>query len=440
MRRVFLILFILALAACQAAPSPAVVLPSATAPSQSLDLPTPTELIAVPAPSETPPVMEEQSPVPVLSPTPQIGQANAAVLPDPSRYEWQKVLGGFRLPVFLSGAGDGSGRLFIASQTGLIFVVRDNLVLSEPFLDLQEQVSRPSVTGYYGERGLLGLSFHPHFGENGYFYVNYTDRDGDTVIARYTASAGADRADPQSEVRMLTVDQPYANHNGGMLAFGPDGYLYIGTGDGGSAGDPQGNGQSLATLLGKILRIDVNGGEPYAIAADNPFASQGGEPEIWASGLRNPWRFAFDALTGDLYIGDVGQGEWEEINFLASGSPGGVNFGWDYREGAHAYDREPPANLVLTDPVAEYSHALGCSVTGGVVYRGMNLPEWQGVYLYGDYCSGNVWGLLHSPAGGWQSQLLFQTGIQISSFGVDEMGEVYLLDHESGDIYKLGEK
>ena len=171
-------------------------------------------------------------------------------------------------------------------------------------------------------------------------------------------------------MRLLTVEQPYANHNGGMLAFGPDGYLYIGLGDGGSAGDPQGNGQSLETLLGKILRIDVDKGEPYAIPADNPFALQGGKPEIWAYGLRNPWRFSFDALTGDLYIGDVGQREWEEVNFLAAGSPGGVNFGWDYREGAHTYQGEPPENLNLTDPAAEYSHELGCSITGGEVSGG----------------------------------------------------------------------
>jgi glucose/arabinose dehydrogenase len=400
----------------------------------------PTKTSSAPEPSATLAVIEEQALPPAFTPTAQNTQENTSALPDPSRYAWQKVLSGFRLPVFLSGAGDGTGRLFVISQAGVIFVIRDGVVLSEPFLDLQEQVSRPSLTGYYGEKGLLGLAFHPRFRENGYFYVNYTDRDGDTVIARYTASAGADRADPQSEVRLLTVEQPYANHNGGMLAFGPDGYLYIGLGDGGSAGDPQGNGQSLATLLGKILRMDVNGGEPYTIPADNPYASQGGKPEIWASGLRNPWRFAFDALTGDLYIGDVGQGEWEEVNFLAAGSPGGANFGWDYREGAHTYEGEPAESLILTEPVAEYNHALGCSITGGVVYRGVNLPEWQGVYLYGDYCNGNVWGLLRSPAGGWQSQLLYQTGVSISSFGVDEMGEVYLLDHESGDIYKLGEK
>jgi glucose/arabinose dehydrogenase len=440
MRQFFCFLSILLLAACQAAPSPPELLPSATAGSPVLESPEPTETFFAPEPSSTSPVVNEPAPAPSFTPTVPAGQGDAAALPDPDRYEWQKVLSGFSLPVFLSGAGDGSGRLFIVCQTGEIFVIRDGVVLGEPFVNLSRQVSGPSQPGSYSERGLLGLAFHPRFQENGFFYVNYTDLDGNTVISRYTALPGEDRADPQSEVRLLIVEQPYANHNGGMLAFGPDGYLYIGLGDGGSAGDPQGNGQSLETLLGKILRIDVDRGEPYAIPADNPFASQGGEPEIWASGLRNPWRFSFDALTGDLFIGDVGQGEWEEVDFLPAGSPGGVNFGWDYREGAHAYEGAYSDDLVLIDPVAEYSHALGCSITGGVVYRGMNLPEWQGVYLYGDYCSGNVWGLLRSPAGGWQSQLLFQTGVSLSSFGVDEMGEVYLLDLYSGDIYKLGKK
>jgi glucose/arabinose dehydrogenase len=225
-----------------------------------------------------------------------------------------------------------------------------------------------------------------------------------------------------------------------MLAFGPDGYLYIGLGDGGSAGDPQGNGQSLQTLLGKLLRIDVDQGDPYAIPADNPFASGGGKPEIWAYGLRNPWRFSFDAQTGDIYIGDVGQNQWEEVNFLEAGSPGGVNFGWNFREGTHPYQGAPSEGLSLVDPVAEYEHSLGCSVTGGEVYRGMNLPGWEGVYLYGDYCSGNSWGLLRSADGTWQSQLLFTTGFTIASFGVDDDGEIYLLDLQQGDIYRLTKK
>ena len=219
------------------------------------------------------------------------------------------------------------------------------------------------------------------------------------------------------------------------------GMLYLGLGDGGSGGDPQGNGQALNTLLGKILRIDVDGGSPYAIPSSNPFVSETGKkPEIWAYGLRNPWRFSFDRLTGDLYIGDVGQNQWEEIDYLPAGSPGGANFGWNYYEGLHPYDNQvPPAGLSTMQPVAEYSHAQGCSVTGGVVYRGTNLPEWQGVYLYGDYCSGNIWGLLRDPQGSWMNTLLFENTGRITSFGQDEQGEVYLADH-TGNIARLTKK
>jgi glucose/arabinose dehydrogenase len=215
------------------------------------------------------------------------------------------------------------------------------------------------------------------------------------------------------------------------LDFGPDGYLYAGLGDGGSAGDPQGNGQKLTTLLGKILRLDVDSAEPYAIPADNPFGD-----EIWAYGLRNPWRISFDTVTGDLYIGDVGQGTWEEIDYIPAGSPGGANFGWNYREGAHEYKGNAPAGLI--DPVAEYSHPEGgCSVTGGYVYRG-SMPEWNGIYLYGDYCTGFIWGLIHSGSG-WQAQLLFDMDVNITSFGQDESGEVYLLA-DGGGVYRLVRK
>jgi glucose/arabinose dehydrogenase len=445
MKRVWILLIILVVAGCKPGSStpglqasPAAFQLETIAPASAFS--TPTEPV-LPEPTYAATLTAEVQPQDETPPpSPEAEPGIVSALPDPSLYQWEKVLGGFRLPVFLTGAGDGSGRLFIVTQPGVISVIRDGVILDTPFLDIQEQVSKPDQSGYYGERGLLGLAFHPRFHENGYFYVNYTDRDGNTVIARYTAIPTADQADPLSEVRLLLVEQPYVNHNGGMLAFGPDGYLYIGLGDGGSAGDPLGNGQSLETWLGKILRIDVDRGEPYAVPADNPFASQGGKPEIWAYGLRNPWRFSFDSLSGDLYIGDVGQAEWEEVDFLAAGSPGGVNFGWDYREGGHAYEGEPSGSLSLNDPVAEYSHDLGCSITGGVVYRGMNLPEWQGVYLYGDYCNGNIWGLLRSPDGTWQNQLLFATGISISSFGVDEAGEIYLLDLRLGELYRLTEK
>ena len=287
------------------------------------------------------------------------------------------------------------------------------------------------------EQGLLGLAFHPHYEETGNFYVNYTDLNGDTVIASFSVSAeDADRADPGSAQQLLFIRQPFPNHNGGEVAFGPDGMLYLGLGDGGAANDPQSNGQSTSTLLGKILRIDVNEGDPYAIPQDNPFAAGGGLQEIWAYGLRNPWRFSFDSLNGDLYIGDVGQNAWEEIDYLPAGSPPGANFGWDYREAAHQFEGSPPGELQLIDPVAEYSHSLGCSVTGGMVYRGAALPEWNGVYVYGDYCSGIVWGLLKDASGAWQQGQLFDTDANITSFGVDETGEVYLANHQ-GSVYRL---
>jgi glucose/arabinose dehydrogenase len=293
-----------------------------------------------------------------------------------------------------------------------------------PFLDITERVDDGG-----NEQGLLGLAFHPNFKDNGFFYVNYTEAGGDTVIARFTAAGNI--ADPNSEVRLLGVKQPFPNHNGGGLAFGADGYLYIGLGDGGSGGDPQGNGQNPNTLLGKILRIDVNSGNPYAIPADNPFGS-----EVFHYGLRNPWRFSFDALTGDLWIGDVGQGSWEEIDFLPAGTPGGVNFGWNRYEGLHDYTAgDVPQNYRL--PVFEYSHQEDCSVTGGYVYRGP-MPEWQGVYFYGDFCSGKVWGALHqvSPS---LSTVLFETDASVTSFGVDESGEVYLADR-NGNILRLSRR
>ena len=284
------------------------------------------------------------------------------------------------------------------------------------------------------EQGLLGLAFHPNYEDNGYFYVNYTDNNGDTVVARYSVSADANVADVDSEQIILQVDQPYGNHNGGHIEFGPDGYLYISLGDGGSGDDPGNNGQNPDTLLGSILRIDVDGGDPYAIPADNPFANGGGAPEIWFYGLRNPWRFTFDSETGDIYIADVGQNQYEEINFLPGGIAGGANFGWRYREGAHAYIGSPPEGLSLIDPVAEYQHPVGCSVTGGVVYRGNNLPEWNGVYLYGDFCTGVMFGLAQGSDGVWNNQEIYRLPINITSFGADESGEIYVLDR-NGDLY-----
>jgi glucose/arabinose dehydrogenase len=321
----------------------------------------------------------------------------------------------------------------------VIRILQDGQVLAEPFLDISAQVS------CCGERGLLGLAFHPDYEQNGFFYVNYTDLNGDTSISRFSVSADPGRADPQSEARLLRIAQPFPNHNGGATVFGPDGYLYLGLGDGGSGGDPMGNGQNPEVLLGKILRIDVNAGEPYSIPADNPFASGGGAAEVWAYGLRNPWRISFDRQTGDLYIGDVGQGMWEEIDFLPAGSPGGTNFGWNAREGARRFPGglDLPDSVELNAPVAEYAHSLGCSVTGGFVYRGERLPAWQGVYLFGDVCSGFVWGLVRGADGDWQNQRLFETGFSVTSFGEDEGGEIYLVNGPysgDGSIYRLEEK
>jgi len=353
------------------------------------------------------------------SPLTQVSQ-----MPDITQYQWSLVASGLDKPVGLIHAGDNSGRLFITEQLGSILIFHNNELLPTPFLDIRDRVNDKS-----SEQGLLGLAFHPEYPINGYIFVNYTDSRSDTVISRFRVSADPNLADPTTEEIILTITQPYGNHNGGHLAFGPDGLLYIGTGDGGSAGDPEGNAQNLDSVLGKMLRLNVDN-LPYTIPSDNPFSN-----EIWAYGLRNPWRYAFDRSTGDFYIGDVGQNQWEEIHFWAAGTPGGANFGWDFFEGSHPYEGTAPNSLTLINPIAEYDHSLGCSVTGGTVYRGV-MPDWQGVYLYGDYCSGIVWGLLRNPQGGWMNAQLFETGTKITSFGEDENGEVYLVDH-GGHVYRL---
>ena len=346
---------------------------------------------------------------------------NASTFPNANNYRWQLISSGLIRPVDLQP--DGSGRLFVVEKLGHIHVIENGQWIENPFLNIEDRVNDSS-----NEMGLLGLAFHPDYVQNGYFFVNYTGRGGDTFISRFQVSGDPTIANPSSEVNLLRIDQPYPNHNGGGLDFGPEGYLYAGMGDGGLAGDPHGNGQKTDTLLGKVLRLDVDSAKLYAVPADNPFGN-----EIWDYGLRNPWRISFDMLTGDLYIGDVGQGTWEEINVHLAGSPGGINYGWDFREGAHEYDGNAPAGL--TDPIVEYSHAEGgCSVTGGYVYRG-SMPEWNGVYLYGDYCTGYVWGAINVD-GQWQAQLLFETGERITSFGQDELGEVYIVS-DSGNVYQL---
>ena len=324
--------------------------------------------------------------------------------PRPQGYAWAPLVSGLLRPTDLVDIG--GGRLLVLEQPGRVRVIADGLLLPDPFLDLTSRVGSSA-----NEQGLLGIALHPDFAANGFFFLNYTNLQGDTVVARFQASSDPDgaQADPGAEKILLTIKQPYANHNGGSLAFGPDGYLYIGMGDGGSGGDPQGNGQNLTALLGKILRIDVDGGDPYAIPADNPFPDgQSGAAEIWAYGLRNPWRISFDRANGDFYIGDVGQNQWEEIDYLPAGAPAGANFGWNYREGANPYQGEPPAGMELVEPVAQYQHPEGCSVSGGFVYRGAALPEFNGIYIYGDYCNGRIWGLLRQGDGGWANQFLFE--------------------------------
>jgi glucose/arabinose dehydrogenase len=357
--------------------------------------------------------------------------ASVEQLPDPASYSWQPWISGLSSPIGLFESPVVDGRLYVIEQAGVIRTIQDGELLAEPFLDIRGRVSARA-----NEQGLLGMAFHPNYAENGHVYLHYTDLNGNTVISRF--DSGPDRADSDSEAILLGVAQPYANHNGGEIVFGPDGYLYIGLGDGGSAGDPQRNAQNTNSLLGKILRIDVEAGQPYAIPGDNPFTAGGGAPEVYLFGLRNPWKFSFDSQTGDLYIADVGQNAWEEINYLPAGNMAGANLGWDYLEGTHIYRSAPPPGLELIDPVVEYDHSQGCSVTGGVVYRGERWQDFNGVYLYGDFCSGRIWGLLQTPEGGWQNAQLFQVPAMIVDFQQDRDGHLYVVDR-SGSILRMGQ-
>ncbi|WP_026370187.1 PQQ-dependent sugar dehydrogenase [Kallotenue papyrolyticum] len=412
---------ILTLVACSAQsdaqPTPtAVALRQPTAAVDPAATPTPLPSAPVPTPEES------------VAATPA---PSASALPfDPLRVtiELEQVAAGFNAPLFVTHAGDGSGRLFVVEKGGMIRTLDGAVVL-----DITDRVRASG-----SEQGLLGLAFHPDWPSNGFFYVNYTDRNGDTVIARFTLPPDAVRADPASELILLQVDQPAANHNGGMLVFGPDRRLYIGLGDGGGANDTYGNGQNLASLLGKLLRIDVDGGQPYAVPPDNPFVDRpDARPEIWAYGLRNPWRFSFDRATGDLYIGDVGQNRYEWIHYRPAGAQGGENYGWPIVEGSHCLRGNACDRTGLTLPVIEYTHAFGCAVTGGYVYRGAQFPQLDGVYFFGDYCSGRIWAMGRDAAGQWQAQQRLQAPIQISSFGEDQAGELYLTDLGGGAIYRL---
>jgi uncharacterized repeat protein (TIGR01451 family) len=363
-----------------------------------------------------------------------------AIAPDIQITVDEIVASGFENPVQIIHSGDGSGRLFVVEQTGRVKVVKAGTVLPSPFLDLSNLIT------CCGERGLLGLAFHPNYAENGYLYVNYSRAsDGATMIVRYQVSEGdPDRADPDSAITVLTVSQPYGNHNGGQLLFSPrDHYLYIGMGDGGSGGDPLDHAQNIQTLLGAMLRLDVDGGTPYAVPPDNPYVGRDGRDEIWAIGLRNPWRFSFDRDNGDLYIGDVGQNEWEEIDYQAESTPGGVNFGWRCMEGTHEYNFSGDCSSAeLTGPIAEYSHEEGRSVTGGFVYRGTLFPALDGRYFYADYVSGIIWSTvkISSEPDTWSApELELDTGLNISAFGEDEQGELYLVDRTGGTVRRVAD-
>ena len=375
-----------------------------------------------------------------------------------------QVAAGLARPVHITHAGDGSGRLFIIEQHGRITILDDERAVS-PFLDITDRVQSP-LTGGGNEEGLLSLAFPSRFEDKRHFYVYYTMLDGDNVLARFSLFEDGNQADPASEELILVFPHPqYSNHNGGQLAFGPDGYLYIGTGDGGGGGDPFGNAQDPSSLNGKLLRIDVEmvfknkdplgwfdpfnertncklrkfSDQAYAIPGDNPFIDNPAyRPEIWAFGLRNPWRFSFDRDSGDLFIADVGQNRWEEINYQPVDSPGGQNYGWNVMEGEECYGSGSCDTDGLTLPGFVYPifSTSDCSITGGHVYRGEAIPALDGIYIYGDFCSGNIWGLLQE-GDGWSSGLLASTDFRISAFGEDENGEIYVADMVGGAVYRI---
>lgn len=340
------------------------------------------------------------------------------------------VAQGLQSPLFLTSPA-GDPRLFVVEQPGRIRVIRGGQLVATPFLDITD------IVGAGGERGLLGLAFHPEFASNGWFFVNYTDRNGNTQLARYTVGANPDVADRGSAKTILSVTQPYGNHNGGHVTFGPDGMLYVGMGDGGSANDPHGNGQNRATLLGAMLRLDIDGGDPYAIPAGNPYADgRDGAREIWAIGLRNPWRFSFDRGADLLYIADVGQNAWEEIDVVAA-SAAAVNYGWDLMEGTHCFGSPVCDRDGLTLPLLDYGHDNGCSVIGGYVYRGPALPTVEGHYFYADWCQGWVRSF-RLQDGAVREHTEWELGDlgNVLSFGEDAVGELYVLS-QNGTVYRL---
>jgi glucose/arabinose dehydrogenase len=384
---------------------------SGASPALSGGTPTPT---APTSPAGT----RSVDPLPTQSVAPPFDPAAVSI-----RFEEVSAIPG--RPIGIAAPNDGSGRLFVLEQDGRIWLVRDGTRGDNPFLDLTALVQAG------GERGLLGLAFHPAYPDDPRFFIYYTDRDGNQRVAAGRVSDNPDRADVDTVETLLLMEDFASNHNGGSLAFGPDGYLYVATGDGGGGGDPRGSGQSLSSYLGKILRLDIDatGGRPYGIPADNPFRGDNGAlPEIWLTGLRNPWRTSFDRATGDFWIGDVGQRHWEEIDVARAGQSG-LNFGWNVTEGFSCFDSgEACAPDGLTPPVTAYSHDAGCAVTGGYVYRGSAVPALAGGYLFADYCSGIVWVIDAAAARVDEPRIVLESGRLISSFGEGEDGELYATD------------
>jgi len=369
-----------------------------------------------------------------------------------------KIADGFSKPVYMCQAPGDNNRLFVLEQKGVIKIIKNGKKERKPFANLRDRVHNPLMPG--DERGLLGMAFHPNYQSNGYVYLNYVDEDDHTIVSRFSVSNNPNRLNAKSERILIKLKQPFTNHNGGHIVFGPDGYLYISLGDGGKAGDPYNNAQNLGNLFGTVLRIDVDRGELYAIPDDNPFInSPKTRGEIWLYGLRNVWRFSFDRETGDVYIGDVGQNMWEEIDFVSAEEAGGQNFGWRVMEGTHCYNPPEDCEQIGVLPIYEYPNDAnymkvltgmdepnvdGCSVTGGYVYRGKDIPGLNGTYFFADYCSGNIWTFkeVEGMATNFRNRTAEinlgggQFTNYISSFGEDNNGELYFVDY-NGTIYKL---